>query len=143
MSRKIEFTDRIQPVRLPRSEDLFEGQDAIAAGWADRSSYELQWAPMHVISNLNCSERFSSVFIKNVCAQVNNEGCKNVCAQVNKGCTNCFLDYGGPLVLKSDNRTLIGVFSFFVPSTSRMAQVFSRITPYLKWIEENTGITAN
>lgn len=33
LSRKIDFTDRIQPVLLPKSADSFEGQDVIASGW--------------------------------------------------------------------------------------------------------------
>lgn len=33
LSRKIDFTDRIRPVLLPKSEDSFEGQDVIASGW--------------------------------------------------------------------------------------------------------------
>lgn len=131
MSRKIEFTDRIQPVLLPRSEDLFEGQDVIAVGWGDYS--KLRWAPMHVISNLKCSEHFGPVPITNVCAQGNNKE------------SICFGDSGGPLVLKSDNRTLIGVTSFVSIEGCSLGipQGFSRITAYLKWIEENTGITAN
>lgn len=38
LSRKIPFTDRIQPILLPKSQDLFEGQDVIASGWGLKSS---------------------------------------------------------------------------------------------------------
>lgn len=33
LSRKIDFTDRIQPVLLPKSNDLFVTQGVIASGW--------------------------------------------------------------------------------------------------------------
>lgn len=33
LSKKIAFTDRIQPVLLPKSTDSFEGQDVVASGW--------------------------------------------------------------------------------------------------------------
>lgn len=40
LSRKIQFTDRIQPILLPKSQDLFEGQDVIASGWGLKSFEE-------------------------------------------------------------------------------------------------------
>lgn len=33
LSKKIQFTDRIQPVLLPKTQDTFEGQSVIASGW--------------------------------------------------------------------------------------------------------------
>lgn len=68
-----------------------------------------------------------------------------ICAQGNERESVCNGDSGGPLVLKSDNRTLIGVTSFgHISGCDRgIPQGFSRVTSYLKWIEETTGITAN
>lgn len=54
-------------------------------------------------------------------------------------------DSGGPLVLKSDNRTLIGVTSFGHASgcDSGIPQAFTRVTSFLQWIGDNTGIAVN
>ncbi|XP_037045225.1 brachyurin-like [Bradysia coprophila] len=139
LSKKVEFTDRIQPALLPKTEDLFEQQDVIASGWGLESSAaqgvasELQWAPMHIISNSVCVKSYDSFVVRS----------STICAQGNERESVCNGDSGGPLVLKSDNRTLIGVTSFGHAAGCDMGlpQGFSRITSYLKWIEDNTGIT--
>lgn len=89
---------------------------------------------MHIISYSDCVKYYSSLIIKET----------TICAQGNDRESVCNGDSGGPLVLKSDNRTLIGVTSFGQASGCDMGvpQGFSRITSYLQWIEETTGISA-
>ncbi|KAJ6642449.1 Collagenase [Pseudolycoriella hygida] len=138
LSRKIEFTDRIQPVILPKSNDLFEGQDVIASGWgrqftnAPHAAPELRWAPLHIISYDDCVKFYNTFVIRDT----------TICARGANKESVCSGDSGGPLVLKSDNRTLIGVTSFGHLSGCDLGipQGFSRITSYTQWIEENTGI---
>lgn len=141
LSQKIDFTDRIKPALLPTTKETFEGQDVIASGWGLKSSgdqnvaSELQWAPMHIISYADCVQIYSSLIVRE----------STICAQGNKKESVCNGDSGGPLVLKSDNRTLIGVTSFGSSTGCDMGipQGFSRITSFLQWIEDTTGISAN
>lgn len=48
LSRKIDFTDHIRPVLLPKSDDSFEGQDVIASGWG------LKFTDAQDVSSGNC-----------------------------------------------------------------------------------------
>lgn len=141
LTQKIDFTDRIQPALLPKSKDLFEGKDVIASGWGLKSTddqnvaSELQWAPMHIIPNEDCAQIYTSLIVRDT----------TICAQGNAKESVCNGDSGGPIVLKSDNRTLIGVTSFGSSSGCDFGipQGFSRVTSYLQWIQDTTGITAN
>lgn len=38
LSKRVDFTNRIQPALLPKTEDLFEQQDVIASGWGLEST---------------------------------------------------------------------------------------------------------
>lgn len=90
---------------------------------------------MHIIPNSECVRSYNSQIIRDT----------TICAKGNEKESVCNGDSGGPLVLKSDNRTLIGVTSFGRASgcDDGIPQGFSRITSYLQWIEESTGMTAN
>lgn len=139
LSKKIDFTDRIQPVLLPKSNDLFVDSEVIASGWGlkftgDKNvASELQWAPMRIISQAECVKAYNVLIIRGT----------TICAKGSEKQSVCNGDSGGPLVLKSDNRTLIGVTSFGHTSGCHLGipQGFSRVTSYLQWIEEVTGIT--
>lgn len=141
LSRKIDFTDRIKPALLPISNESFEGQEVIASGWGLKNTgdvtvaSELQWAPMHIISYADCVKIYSAQIVRD----------STICAQGNKKESVCNGDSGGPLVLKSDNRTLIGVTSFGSSTGCNMGipQGFSRITSYIEWIKETTGMADN
>lgn len=59
LSKKIEFTDRIQPVLLPKTADLFEQQDVIASGWGLQSSSAQGVASRNYYANFIPQEQLS------------------------------------------------------------------------------------
>lgn len=74
----VQFTDRIQPVKLPTSTSGdFVGANVIASGWglqftdALDVAQQLQWAPLHIISNRVCARTYGSFVIQRyiICAQ--------------------------------------------------------------------------
>lgn len=127
LSKPVEFTDKIQPALLPNTtDDSFDNQNVISIGWglAHTQSSTLQWALLNVVDNLNCAKFKINMQDTTMCAQVEDE--QSVCSG----------DSGAPLVLQSDNRTLVGVTSFgnFVGCHFGIPQPFNRITSYLDWI---------
>lgn len=136
LSKRIDFTDRIQPVRLPNSNDLFVNSVVIASGWGltstnGKHATQLQWAPLRIINNNECANYYNLMIRSSV-----------ICAQGNQKESVCNGDSGGPLVLQSDNRTLIGVTSFGHDFGCHLGipQIFTRITSHKQWIKEVTGI---
>ncbi|SPP80907.1 blast:Serine proteases 1/2 [Drosophila guanche] len=65
-----------------------------------------------------------------------------ICINTNGGKSTCGGDSGGPLVTHDGNR-LVGVTSFGSAAgcQSGAPAVFSRVTGYLDWIRDNTGIS--
>lgn len=147
LSERIEFTKTIQPVNLPNinsfdndddnNVDNYVGRNVIASGWGLEHTYnlnaaeKLHWAPLQIISNDECTRQYGSLVIHST----------TICAEGNKQESVCNGDSGGPLILQDDN-TLIGVTSFGSIDGCDLGipQGFSRITSYLKWISEHTGI---
>ena len=54
-------------------------------------------------------------------------------------CSTCHGDSGGPLV---KDRKLIGVISWGIPCAMGVPDQHTRISSYLDWIQENTGVVA-
>ncbi|XP_075163318.1 transmembrane protease serine 9-like [Haematobia irritans] len=137
----VTFTTYIQKVRLPdmaSSYSTYAGQNAVASGWgltsdsATAVASKLQYAVMQVIDNSVCSNTYGSLTITS----------KTICTATPKGTSTCSGDSGGPLVLQNDNR-LIGVTSFVSSAgcQSGAPAGFVRVTSYLDWIKEHTGIS--
>lgn len=138
LSQKVTFTDKIQAAKFPEADDLFVDRRAIVSGWglehthnADISS-ELQYAELVVITQARCER----VFGRNIVHE------STICAEGEQGQSACKGDSGGPLVLESDRLTLIGVVSFghVAGCHHSLPQGFSRITKFMHWISQNTGI---
>lgn len=110
LSEKVEFSARVNPVRLPMKCVSPTTDDAIAVGSGAISNFgplskEINFAVMKIISLKKCrqgSTSLSTIFFRKgiFCAQ-NHHNLQSVC----KG------DSGGPLVSKMNN-TLIGIASF-------------------------------
>lgn len=134
LSKKIKFTNRIKPALLPKTtNDSYIGREVIASGWGrnNQNSSELRWTQMRIISNSDCKKIFGPAVFN-----------ETICAQGDKLQSICDGDSGGPLILKSDNRTLVGITQFATSQGCHLGipQGFSRITYFLQWIKNTTGI---
>ncbi|XP_065362438.1 serine protease 1-like [Calliphora vicina] len=137
----VSFTTYINKVALPAvssSYSTYAGQNAIASGWgltsdsATAVASKLQYATLQVIDNSVCAQTYGSLVIKS----------KTICTATPNGTSTCSGDSGGPLVLASSN-TLVGVTSFVSSAgcQSGAPAGYVRVTSYLDWIQENTGLS--
>ncbi|KAH8270501.1 hypothetical protein KR018_010904, partial [Drosophila ironensis] len=134
------FSASVNKIALPAiasSYSTFVGQTAIASGWgltADTESSvtkNLQYADLTVISNDECRNTFSRVIVtSNV-----------ICVATTNAISTCQGDSGGPLTVDG---TLIGITSFGSPDGCEVnaPAAFTRVTSYLDWIKENSGVSA-
>ncbi|XP_075159748.1 serine protease 1-like [Haematobia irritans] len=136
----VTYTTRIKAVKLPSissSYSTYSGDEAIASGWgrtSDSSSSvatHLQYADMKIITNTVCKATFGNTITSS-----------NICVSTPHGVSTCNGDSGGPLVLKS-NSVQIGLTSFGSAAGCEKGYpaAFTRVTSYLEWIKEHTGIT--
>ncbi|XP_037958545.1 brachyurin-like [Teleopsis dalmanni] len=138
----ITFNDYIQPASLPKySPDddysTYEDQLAIASGWGRTSDQAtgvtdvLEWIESPIMKNNICS-RWYLGSIKS----------SQICIKTTGGVSTCNGDSGGPLVLDDGSNTLIGATSFGIAlgCETGWPGVFTRITYFLKWIDEKTGL---
>lgn len=91
----------------------------------------LNYAILQVVSNTECVATYGdAVDTKNT-----------LCVSTTRLISTCKGDFGGPLTLY-DRKTLIGVTSFGSPlSCTAESPIGSvRVTSYLEWIRDNTGI---
>ncbi|KAL5292131.1 hypothetical protein ACFFRR_011130 [Megaselia abdita] len=140
LSSPLQLTYKVWPVPLvDRSEvnDSFEGEHVIASGWGRTSDAgpapsQLRYVDMYVESQAACIGYYGSVTVTDgVICTYTEYGTKSTCQG----------DSGGPLVSKATGH-LIGCTSF-VSSTgcqSGAPDGFTRITYYLDWIQQTTGL---
>ncbi|XP_068141859.1 serine protease 1-like [Drosophila tropicalis] len=135
----VEYNSAIHSVELPKLEShysTYTGDEVIASGWgrtSDSSSSvaaHLQYAHMHIISNTACKRTFLTLIRDS-----------NICVSTSAGVSTCNGDSGGPLVLESD-KIQIGLTSFGSAAgcEKEYPAVFTRVTSYLDWIKDHTGI---
>ncbi|XP_023167156.2 brachyurin-like [Drosophila hydei] len=139
----IEFNEYIQAAKLPvkqESYNLYAGEQAIASGWGKISDSAtgatdiLQYINVPIMTNSGCSPWYGGILTNNV-----------ICIKTTGGISTCNGDSGGPLVLADGSNTLIGATSFGIVFGCELGWpgVFTRITSYLDWIENNTGVVNN
>ncbi|KAM7356938.1 brachyurin-like isoform 2-T2 [Cochliomyia hominivorax] len=138
----IEFNDLIQPATLPKKVDgkysTYEGDMVWASGWGRDSdnatsvSQFLRYIEVPVMKNSACKTWFlGSVTDKMIC--IKTVGKKSTCNG----------DSGGPLVYKEDGiNYVIGATSFGIALGCEKGWpgVFTRVTSYLDWIEDVSGV---
>ncbi|XP_068142256.1 serine protease 3-like [Drosophila tropicalis] len=135
----VDFTPYIQSIALPKPDQRGEqlvGQWYTAMGWGKTNSAvtadRLQWVSLEVISSSLCRYYYGKIPAGVMCMSTE-ETKQSIC----KG------DFGGPLVHEKD-KILIGISSF-VPHNGCEAGYpagFARVSEYLDWIRENTGVTS-
>lgn len=138
----VKFSDKIQPVKLPRKSDVdnnFEGEPAVASGWGKDSdestviSPVLRYIETQISSLAVCKLMYLFVPTDN-----------NICIGGANGISTCNGDSGGPLVVYEADGTpiLVGATSFGsnFGCEKGFPAAFTRITSYLDWINKHTNI---
>ncbi|XP_067636369.1 collagenase-like [Eurosta solidaginis] len=139
----VKYSAVIRPVSLPKCDSSYPtyvDETVVASGWgltSDRdtsSSPVLQFANMKVISNEVCAEEYGSSVIKT----------GHLCTSTDNRIGPCVGDSGGPLVLTS-LMLQIGIMSFHSEDgcEAGLPAGYTRVTSYLGWIQENTGLRLN
>lgn len=134
------FNEYYNKIELPSISGRFSsyaGQKAIASGWGYTSQWvyekadNLQYTTLEVISVDACERIYGDVVASS----------RVICVATTNKKTTCSGDSGGPLVLLSTGK-LIGVTSFTSIYGCEYGEPagFSRVTSYLDWIKETTGI---
>ncbi|XP_046411533.1 brachyurin [Neodiprion virginianus] len=140
----IQFTERIQPIRLPSRSQVgqtFASETGIVSGWgrdSDSSSSispVLRWTQNPILTNFVCTRYY---FFSVTSAQI--------CLSGRGGRSSCNGDSGGPLVVTdSDGEiTQVGVVSFGIALGCAVGWpgVYVRVTDYLDWIETHAPSVA-
>ncbi|XP_037939618.1 serine protease 1-like [Teleopsis dalmanni] len=134
----LSFNKNINKVNLPKkasSYSTYAGDVAIASGWglisdsATAVHSKLQYTPLEVITNAECSAVFGKLLVYS----------STICVATPAGTSTCQGDSGGPLVYGND---LIGITSYGSSAgcESGSPAAFTRVTSYLDWISANAGI---
>ncbi|XP_011506550.1 PREDICTED: chymotrypsin-2-like [Ceratosolen solmsi marchali] len=124
LEKDIEFSEKIQPIKLPDTNFDKIDYPAILSGWGTTSypgepPNELQHIKLSVIDQHECL---------NTSFRVTN---KNICTLSKKGEGACHGDSGGPLVA---DQVQIGVVSWGTPCAKGKPDVFTRVFSYADWI---------
>ncbi|KAM3933981.1 enteropeptidase [Leptodactylus fuscus] len=133
MELPVSYTDYIQPICLPESQDVFPlGLHCAIAGWGRTESQGpvpniLQEAQVPLISNEKCQLQMPEYNISNAM----------ICAGYEEGgIDTCQGDSGGPLMCQVENRwLLVGVTSFgYGCAEPNRPGVYARVTAFSDWI---------
>ncbi|KAJ8916283.1 hypothetical protein NQ315_016424 [Exocentrus adspersus] len=133
LDEDVELNEYVNVVALAsRDAGNYEGDSVRISGWGhlhdknDDTSQTLQEANTTVISNQQCKQAFSIV--------IDSE----ICTLGSSGQGTCHGDSGGPLIV--DN-IQIGIASYTTDGClSGYPSAYTRISSYLDWLEENTGL---
>ncbi|XP_052898050.1 collagenase-like [Anopheles moucheti] len=143
LSRPASISNYIRLARLPnwrQADSLFLNQLATVSGWGALGQNSAEILPLNnlhrvngsVISNTACGLQFLGGIADS-----------HVCVSTSNG-SPCQGDQGGPLTVDDADggQTMIGVFAFLSVlgcDVDRPA-VYTRLTPYLAWIEANSDV---
>ncbi|XP_054732570.1 serine protease 1-like isoform X2 [Anastrepha obliqua] len=135
------YTSKISAVQLPsiaNSYSTYIGERVVASGWGRTSdssnsvTKHLMFATLEVFSNSLCAKSYGSSFVRS----------SIICVATPSGQSTCNGDSGGPLVLES-SMIQVGLTSFGASIGCELGYpiTFTRLTKYLKWIKEHTGVS--
>ncbi len=138
LAAPVEYTDLIQPIDLYQSQQIDVGTNVTIYGWGFTSfppgprPEELHVVSRSTISTAACNDVYVQYDGTNI---TDNQ----VCTQAN-GAGSCQGDSGGPLLRSDDNGKVyqVGIVSFGVGCASKSPDVFTKVSSYLKWIEDNS-----
>ncbi|KAG7320698.1 hypothetical protein KOW79_015113 [Hemibagrus wyckioides] len=143
LQNKVNFTDYIQPICFPESEQQFAaGRKCVVAGWGRLTeggavADVLQQAVVPLINNSVCQERLPEYNITE----------RMVCAGYPEGgIDTCQGDSGGPLMCEEEGGSwvLVGVTSFGVGcARPRRPGVYALLTHFTDWILETRRLSSH
>uniref|UniRef100_A0A1A9WGI0 Peptidase S1 domain-containing protein n=1 Tax=Glossina brevipalpis TaxID=37001 RepID=A0A1A9WGI0_9MUSC len=136
----VKFNDYIQPATLPKKGQYssYDGEMVWASGWGRDSdsatsvSQFLRYIEVPVLPRTDCTKFY-----------IGSVTDKMICISGKDGKSTCNGDSGGPLVYKEgDTNYVIGATSFgiVIGCEKGWPGVFTRVTAYLDWIEETSGL---
>ncbi|XP_067644878.1 collagenase-like [Eurosta solidaginis] len=139
----VTYSAAIRPVSLPKCAlccRTYVAKTVVASGWGRISDIHpalspvLQLANFKVISNEACAQVYGSSSIDT----------GKICTSTVNRIGICDGDSGGPLVLAS-SKLQIGIMSFTSHRGCERDELaaHTRVTSYLDWIQENTGLRLN
>lgn len=130
-STPIHFSNKVSPVPVSNF-FVGNGNEVTAYGWG-RSEYfpddntdDLQYITLRTIDKSECIIPDGSFEVQD----------SNICTFTKDEAAICVGDWGGPLV---GNGTLVGVTSFG-DCANEYPGLFTRISYYIDWIKERTGL---
>lgn len=136
LNEAVEFSETIQPVQLPSRHSWFHGINAVASGFGLQNTSApsiapiLQWTNLTTIDNVQCYRTFGVLVARP----------SVICAVGDERQSACNGDSGGPLITAEGIQ--IGLTSFGSGEGCHHGHpsVFTRVTHYLDWIREVTGL---
>ncbi|XP_043259373.1 chymotrypsin-2-like [Colletes gigas] len=125
----IEFNELVQPILLAPVYDINPGETAVVTGWGRLStdnviSNLLQEIYLTVISQEECKDKYWSVTETNICTLT----------KIGEGVCNG--DSGGPMVVSGSQ---VGIVSYGYPCAKGYPDVYTRVYPYIDWINNITS----
>ena len=139
LAAPFEFTDTIKPIDLYQSQEIDAGTNVTVYGWGYTSyppgpkPQELQFVSRNTISTAACNDAYIEYDRTNITQN-------QVCTQ-SGGHGTCNGDSGGPLVWTNGEGKVyqVGLVSFGVPCAEKYPDVFTKVSAYLKFIEDNSA----
>lgn len=138
----IRFNNYVKTIRLPKKSNTYstyEGQEAFASGWgkitdsATSVTDFLRYIEAPIMGNSACNRYFlGNVKSNNICIRTK---------ETHK--STCNGDSGGPLaVVDEEGPVQVGLTSFGIALGCEVGfpGVFTRVTSFLDWIDEKTGV---
>ncbi|EDV96767.1 serine protease 1 [Drosophila grimshawi] len=136
----VDFWHLVNKVELPSFNDRYNSYNgwwAVASGWGHTSDNSgmhnyLNCVDVQIISNDDCRNIYGGGYITD----------NTICINTSGGKSTCNGDSGGPLVTHDGSR-LVGITSFghWAGCTVGEPAGFTRVSGYLDWIRDNTGIS--
>ncbi|XP_016975803.2 serine protease 1 [Drosophila rhopaloa] len=131
----VDFNALINKIPLPsmnEQNDRYQDTWCVACGWGGMDNGNLadwlQCIDVQIVSNSECNQAYGSVADTDMCTR-HADG-KSVCGG----------DSGGPLVTH-DNARLVGVITFASTGCHNGPSGYTRVSDYLGWIRDHTGIS--
>lgn len=124
LQEPIRFSDTVQAIDWEKKLND-ETRDSVVSGWGDTgtsSPDHLQYVNLKAISNEECQSRGLGVQDD------------DICTYTKRGEGTCFGDSGGPLVASGK---LIGCVSRGIPCAVGYPDIYTRVSHFDAWIEEN------
>ncbi|XP_074102144.1 chymotrypsin-1-like [Cotesia typhae] len=126
---EIEFSDKVQPIKLSESNFHAHGDPAVLTGWgytidalgAMLSPDKLQEINLKIYEQSECQKILRNVYES------------QICILTKEGEGACMGDSGGSLVADG---VQIGIISNVVPCARGYPDVYTRVSYYTEWIKE-------